>query len=294
MNYLDIKDGFETVVMSFKDWSEMQDNPIQRDTERHATKAINNHLKKDSITHLRVSAAVTETGEMYKLDGHTRTYLWVNGLLSAPKYVYVDMYRVNGLHEVMELYKQFDNKAAAEDSFDKLTGAVNLHGYVLQSHLLKSSGLTTSLQIVSGKRAKNFDTYKAVDMYINEIKTIDKMMLTANILNSGVLAAMILVCKVYGPDSLVFFRKVANDEGIKTLDTKDAVQYLRESILNARAEKKNSGRDNVISICEKALSAHDKWINGKIIKKHSGIAGFSLSVFKEKHSKILGETQNGN
>lgn len=289
MNYLDIKDGFETVVMSFKDWSEMQDNPIQRDTERHAAKALKNHLKKDSITHLRVSAAVTETGEMYKLDGHTRTYLWVNGLLNAPKYVYVDMYRVNGLHEVMELYKQFDNKAAAEDSFDKLSGAVNLHGYVLQSHLLKSSGLTTSLQIVSGKQGKNFDTYKAVDMYINEIKIIDKMMLTANILNSGILAAMILVCKVYGPDSLVFFRKVANDEGIKTLDTKDAVQSLRESILNARAEKKNSGRDNVVSICEKALSAHDKWINGKIIKKHSGIAGFSLSVFKEKHSKILGE-----
>jgi len=289
MNYLDIKDGFETVVMSFKDWSEMQENPIQRDTERHAAKALKNHLKKDSITHLRVSAAVTETGEMYKLDGHTRTYLWVNGLLSAPKYVYVDMYRVNGLHEVMELYKQFDNKAAAEDSFDKLSGAVNLHGYVLQSHLLKSSGLTTSLQIVSGKQGKNFDTYKAVDMYINEIKIIDKMMLTANILNSGVLAAMILVCKVYGPDSLVFFRKVANDEGIKTLETKDAVQCLREAILKNRKEKKNSGRDNVVSICEKALSAHYKWINGKTIKKHSGLAGFSLSIFKNKHSKILGE-----
>ena len=288
MNYLDIKDGFETVVMSFKDWSEMQENPIQRDTERHAAKALKNHLKKDSITHLRVSAAVTETGEMYKLDGHTRTYLWVNGLLSAPKYVYVDMYRVNGLHEVMELYKQFDNSAAAEDSFDKLSGSVNLHGYVLQSHLLKKSGLTTALQIVTG-RVKNFDIYKAVDMYIEEIKAIDAMMLSANLLNSGIIAAMILVCKIYGRESLDFFRKVANDEGIKTLETKDAVQCLREAILKARKEKKNSGRDNVVAICEKALSSHDKWINGKILKKQSGIAGFSLSIFKNKHSKILGE-----
>lgn len=289
MNYLDVKNGFETVVMSFNDWASMKDNPIQRDTERHATKAMKNHLQKDSITHLRVSAAVTSNGDMYKLDGHTRTYLWLNDLLTAPKYVYVDMYQVNDVFDAQELYKQFDNSSAAEDSFDKLSGAINLHGYALQSTLLKSSGVTTALQLVTGKKTKFFDIYNAVSLFIDEIKTIDKMMLSSSLFNSGVVAAMIFVCRAYGAESLEFFKKVANDEGVKDLSTKDSVQALREILLSARAEKKTSGRDNVILICEKALSCHDKWINGELIKKHSGIRGFSLSIFRNKHSNNFGE-----
>lgn len=62
--------------MSLHQWLQVPDNPRQRDTIRHATKAAKDHLSEPSLTHLEVSAAELPNGELLKLDGHTRSYLW--------------------------------------------------------------------------------------------------------------------------------------------------------------------------------------------------------------------------
>ena len=70
------------IEMSIEEWIKVKDCPTQRNTEIHAKSARKKNLKESSITHSQVSAAQVKTkGNMYKLDGHTRAYLWSEKIL---------------------------------------------------------------------------------------------------------------------------------------------------------------------------------------------------------------------
>ena len=111
------------IVMDVDDFIKIQDNPIQRDTVRHAKKASKFHLKKYHDSH-RVVAIGRLIGSkiQWKVDGHTRAYLWAmigEDGLTAPKTVFVDVYHVKDEKEVVELYRCFDNRNAVETNIDQ-------------------------------------------------------------------------------------------------------------------------------------------------------------------------------
>ena len=71
--------------MGVRQWVNVPDNPRQRDTVRHANKAKRKHLKEADEAHGIVFAAMLDGEITWKLDGHTRAYLWDTGELELPK-----------------------------------------------------------------------------------------------------------------------------------------------------------------------------------------------------------------
>lgn len=133
-----------TIEMTVQEWARVADNPIQRDTEQRAQKAV--HLFRYSPAHAVVHAYQTPQGKLIKLDGHTRAYLWalqgkpgIPTLDHVPKKVTVVVYpatvesEVEAVNEAAFLYQTFDQPSAAKDTADTLAGIERKFGVEWQS-----------------------------------------------------------------------------------------------------------------------------------------------------------------
>ena len=97
--------------MSVEQFHKIKDNPIQRDTERHATLANrppNGHLSKIHPSHASVAVAQLPNGKYTKLDGHCRSMLWDIGALEEPNILYVTVYPAANVDEIKDYYLTFD------------------------------------------------------------------------------------------------------------------------------------------------------------------------------------------
>ena len=127
----------------------MSDNPRQRDTEKHATMALRKHLGLSHPTHRHVSAAEFPNGDMVKLDGHTRAYLWGIGKLAQPEdgMVSVTVFKVMDKEEAKDLYDAYDNPIASMTIQDRIHGSKHEHGLEFHSACLNNLH-ATSLKMV--------------------------------------------------------------------------------------------------------------------------------------------------
>lgn len=273
-------------TMTSQEWMEVYDNPIQRNTELHAKKARNQHLKTASPTHARVSAAQMPSGEIYKLDGHTRSLLWQEGALEAPHILYVDMYHVDYLQQVEDLYKQFDNSGAVEGSSDKLHGAFRLHGFSPKSALLAHGGVTSAIQLLNmdnGHSREPFNIYTQITPWIKTLRDIDAMQFSNSHFVAGLLAAMMLTTRVYGSEVLDFWKGLAEDEGTKINGKRCPIQALSDLINERRIKKQLGGRYNMLEIASKATSCVEMWRTGGTYAV--GIKATDLKAYMQKKLK---------
>lgn len=242
--------------LSIADWINVTDCPIQRNTERHANKARNKHLKNSSMTHLRVSAAKLPNGELFKLDGHTRAYLWQDGSLIPPGHsVEVDVYLVKNLDQVKELYKQFDSRYAAEDAIDRLFGAFRLYNFQPESALIRAGAITSAIGLCTRKTKENLNIYQTSKPFIPVLRIIDKRMFGYKPFPTGVLAAMLMTVCEHGETAMPFWERYHNDEGYKMGKEKDPVQALTEVVASFRASHKiGTGEGAYKELCGKAIS----------------------------------------
>lgn len=140
------------------DFIKIQDCPVQRDIEIRVKKARKNHLNKHSITHGQVSIAELPNGAIYKIDGHTRSYLWNENKLERPNFLIVMVYKVKNESELRNLYYQFDSSSAVESNTDKLTGAFKYLGFSPKSRLLNRS-LTSVISSFFKNENKQHNSY---------------------------------------------------------------------------------------------------------------------------------------
>lgn len=154
-----------TLRMPLGTWFAMSDNPRQRDTENRARAALRKHLKTPHPTHRNVSAAQLPLpdGRMFKVDGHTRTFLWAAGKLAVPAdgTVTVTVYPVRDLAEVMALFDTFDSPDAVMTSQDRIAGGKREHEVVLRSGCLSG---TTSLHATSLKMCDAIALHGALEV----------------------------------------------------------------------------------------------------------------------------------
>jgi len=131
-----------TMTMTIDDWIAVPDNPVQRDTERHARKAT--HLHALHPTHQVVEMARLPNGEQYKVDAHSRAYLWDGRLAGEgirperPRLLTVNVWACQSLADVKRHYDTCDSKAAVVTLPDKLHGAQRELELRFRSTLLKS------------------------------------------------------------------------------------------------------------------------------------------------------------
>ena len=140
----------KTLSMKVHEWIAVEDNPIQRDTERHAAKA--KHLLTPLPTHYFVFAAELPGGTLIKLDGHTRALMWKRGDIPYPLdgKVTVGIVPVKTRAEAEVMYKTFDSKDALETMRDKVSGAFNRFGFEPKSALMQQGNIVQGLRIAYG------------------------------------------------------------------------------------------------------------------------------------------------
>ena len=253
-------------TMSVSDWINVKDCPIQRNTELHAKKSLKKHLKQSSETHKRVSAARLPNKDIYKLDGHTRSYLWAEGKLIPPiEDLTVDVYLVEKIEEVIDLYKQFDSPHATESTVDRLNGAYRLNNFFPESELIKKGPITSSIKIIiHNNHSHSIDIYKEVSQFIPALKPIDSEGFSKKGFTAPVLAALVITFMRDGEPSLEFWRKYSKDQGEKTGKGKDGVQALKEMLLDYRVKGKNSQSMFGREILGKTISCYINYKNNRL------------------------------
>lgn len=264
-----------TLEMSVDRWIEVKDNPIQRDTERHAAKA--KHLLTPLPTHRFVFAGRLPNGDLVKMDGHTRALLWQRGQVPSPATVTVGIVPIASLEEAESLYKTFDSQNALETMRDKVSGAFNRLTFEPQSGLLQHGSLTYALRtaytILKGYSStstggKNLEELRKTDIYtmINEfspeIFTLDGFGLRQGSIQSGIVAAFLISTRKYGHKITDFWRAVFADAGTKSAGKMDAVQALNELIMQRRGQ---AGGQVAFDLCCRALMAVEKWLADELL-----------------------------
>ena len=132
-------------TMSVSQWIAVPDCPIQRDTERHASKA--KHLLKPLDIHAVTFAAELPDGSLVKLDGHTRALLWKRNQVRHPPEVRVNVIPVKNIAEANVLYGTLDSKDALETASDKISGGFHAIEFQPKSGLLIAGGLANALRL---------------------------------------------------------------------------------------------------------------------------------------------------
>lgn len=260
-----------TKMISVDEFIPIPDNPRQRDTERHAAKAVRRHLKKLSPSHCCVAIASIGGVPVCKLDGHTRAFLWKSGSLEKPKGALIaTVFEVRSIEEATELYTHFDNSDAVEGSVDKLSGACRESGVDLKSGLLSRHTFNVAIkfahQLRSGGPASE---YEIVPKWAKAIQTVDRWNLPANpFRGSGLISLMFIAVasESFQPDTLQeFFTKYAKDMGQKNGKLRDGVQALKEHMDSRRISNQMTGYENIFDMMCKGYSCLNSWCENKMI-----------------------------
>lgn len=223
--------------VSVGNWIKMLDNPIQRDTERHSRRARAEHLSAPSPAHRRVSAVYCARDALtYKLDGHTRAYLWQSGELAQPDSVLADLYYAETLEEVKSLYLQFDSKSASETPVETVSGAMRGVGFAPQSSLLQSGSLTAAMSHALGMRKGHGNSwvYSSLANFRSCLPIIDREHFKRSKFPSGVLAGLLIDVLVNGDRNMEFWRAYNEGMGRKLGKSRDTAEYLGDAIVEMK------------------------------------------------------------
>lgn len=260
------------IQMSVENFISLPDNPRQRDTVRHAKKAIKGHLRFPSETQSVVAIACINGMPVCKLDGHTRAYLWENGELEVVNQTLtVQAYEVNSMEEACELYTHFDSTAAVEGSVDKLSGACKQSGLTLTSGLLSDHAFNTALKVAHnlGASSSHATEYAIVQLWRPAIAEVDSWGLPkTKFKGSGLVSLMLILAASPSVDASVakeFFTKFNNGEGTKASGRKDGVQALEEHMMERRAKNLMTGYENILDMINKGYSCFSAWSKNKTI-----------------------------
>ncbi len=274
-----------TKKMMAKDWQTVQSNPIQRDTERHAAKAV--HLRTFHPTHAVVHAAELPSGKLVKLDGHTRALLWQRKEVEAPLQLNVVVYPVKDMAEAEQLYQDFDSTNALETTRDKVSGAYNKHNFEPQSPLLQFGNIVQGLRMAYGvllggsvkaamaggagsrisprqKEVAKANIYQMINEWSYELHTLDGFGLRQGQITSGMIAAFVISARKYGHEVTPFWQGVFANEGSKEGGQMDGIEAVAQMIAINKG-RGNSSKMKVADMAARALMAIEKWRKDELL-----------------------------
>jgi hypothetical protein len=259
--------------VAFKDWDKFAEHPIQRDTDTRVSGSMQKQFKNFRDHHLEVFAAVLPSGDVYRLDGNTRTRCINLKLIPEPSVMYVTFRYAGNLSELMYLYTIHDNTFATENVRDKATGAVKfLLGHEPKSSILKKeAGLTSALKIITPKTVP-FDIYRDLPPWRRSIQLLESYGVKYNRdkISCGIFAAMLVTLDIFGDDAMVFWSCYMTGEGAKKdNNTRNGIQALIEFTKAAHYKDdraKNQHKGDIIGV---ALHCYHLFRFGGIITYQS-------------------------
>jgi len=281
------------VYMSPQEWADIAPNPRQRDTARHARRA--NHLKTPHPIHAFVNMAQLPDGRRYKLDGHTRGYLWAKGEVTSPEILIVECWDVQGLDQVKDLYGLFDNSQAVEGTVDRMFGAYREHDLRFKSQLLASQKIASSLrisyQVLFGAKAglvSSASEYDLLAYWMPELRLLDECEPSSKYFPTGISAGALITLRRYGPDAVDFWHRYALDRGTKIAGERDPVQALRDRVDNMRGNRQFTSAGNISILIALGVSALSADRRGQTYKDGGGVK----TLGKEAMSAFVASAKN--
>lgn len=239
--------------MTVRDFCALPDHPKQRPTERHAKKAIARYLGSAHEAHRWVVSA-TLNGVRCKVDGHTRAFLWQSKELAPPAGgLQVTEFACTNAEELNALYDTFDNPVAAEDSKDRLGGALKFFGIENTSPGVSDS-LTTALSIVTNGKP----VLESCGLWETEIRLAMQIQNGSIGLGGAMTAAVLASLRRHGATVLPLWNAYRMNQGSVENEYSCPVKEL---IAKRQEPRFNSGSSNARrKSAEYALGTVERWI----------------------------------
>lgn len=278
-----------TLRMTVDEWIAVRDNPRQRDTEGRASRA--RHLRVLAPDHSHVSMAVVKGAGKFKLDGHTRAFLWKSGKLERPRGgVEVSVYHVGSPEEAAELYTHFDNKQATKSATDDVHGAFHAMGYEPKSGLVRTGRLTSGLRgafaVAYGKNAKggtyNHSIFDVINDFAAEILALDDLGCSQGSLTGGEQAAFLLSFRKHADRVLPFWHAYMGNGGTMANGEMDGVVAFRRLIEQRKAAKTLAGGDNQYDVTARGLACVERWLKNETYSVRAGVKAIDVAGYIPK------------
>lgn len=264
----------QTVEMTVDAWITLAPHPHQRNTVRHS-RAV--HLKQAKrangavADHLAHVVAACWEGNYYKVDGHTRGYLWEKGELPRPDRLHATIYRVASRTELEALYETFDAPAAAKTRYDQIYAAYRECGFQPQSNRLRHGFLNDALNIALRGAVRSqqergrpeVNLYRAVAVFKPELELLDGLDPQPQPFYSGVVAAALIGLALFPADRVLeFFEKLKRGEGNRKEGRSDPVDAVLTVINQMSLERTRIRAARQVELCARTLRGLLTWLAG--------------------------------
>lgn len=264
----------QTAEMTVEAWIALTPHPHQRNTVRHS-RAV--HLKQAKradgavADHLAHVVAACWEGNYYKVDGHTRGYLWEKGELPRPDRLYATIYRVASEAELKALYETFDAPTAAKTRYDQIYAAYRECGFQPRSNRLRHGFLNDALNIAlrgavrtqQERGRPEVNLYRAVAVFKPELELLDGLDPQPQPFYSGVVAAALIGLALFPVDRVLeFFEKLKRGEGNRKEGRSDPVDAVLTVISQMSRERTRIRAARQTELCARTLRGLLTWLAG--------------------------------
>ena len=259
----------ETIGMSVAEFVALPPHPRQRGTENRAAQArkTGNRFHEYDETHRHVEAASWD-GRVYKVNGHTRAWLWGEGHALPPHGdVSVVLYRPETYEAFIELYNRFDSPEASEKAAEKVQGALRQYGVHVHSNMFSKGNIVTALRMGSpiDLPFTKIDVYDAVRSLRQTIELVDRELSpTPKKVGGAILPAVFLTVAAHGENAIPFWRSLIADSANQCGGRADPPTKLRRLLDDRIARGTAFSRNNVSELFPYAIAAYLAWCKGTV------------------------------
>jgi hypothetical protein len=229
-----------TEMMPTRQWLAIPDNPQQRDVKVRIAKGRATHLYRLDPAHKKVVVGLLPFGRMVKIEGHTRAFVWDNGMLHSgevPESVVVEFWRCKDLQAAKDLYDKFDNPVTEENGSDRVNGAANDAGINFESAIMKDGEISTALRelwsYIFAKKVKRDEKQsvisKAFMLFKQELQLLDNVITSRKKFPQPVIMAAIITLRA-DPASIAFWKKYADGHAFKFEGERDAIAIFEDRL----------------------------------------------------------------
>lgn len=262
-----------SLVLPMATWLGIPDHPRMRDVERHSRKAhwqFAAHARGAIAQALRTVAAAELDGVLYKLDGHTRSYLWKEGRLAPPQNVLVNVFPCRSSQDFHDLYNALRSPFAIEERYESVLGAFRAHKLELTSGRLRDGMVVDAFYIAltgtarsnqkAGQDVHELDIYTAVGCFRDELLALDAVKPRAEVFHGGVVAGALLGLAMR-PSGLDFFAELSrrgrrhNATEPTSGGRRDPVGALLFHLQEVKESKSSWVKRNQEDLCARTLGA---------------------------------------
>lgn len=280
-------------TLTVAQWITMRDNPRQRDTVARARKAW--WLSEETLEpHREVHMAVLPDGTEYKIDGHTRAYLWSTGEAMPPDEVLAVVYDCATIEDVVDLYMMFDAAEAADSITDLLFGLAREQDVHFQSELLASfkfaAAMAMAQDAVFGPGSYKRRYLKTIfGNWLKQLRLVDAVAPTHNAFPAPVLTGGLLILRKNEAEAVPFLQAYQSNSGTKGGGKMDGVQALFEYIAHVRLLHQFWGARMRNEIIRSVIGTFEGWRENRSydVKRLTDGSPQSVAMFDRSFRKWL-------